>query len=127
MSWIVSGNRFGKARSSVITVLDVGSSKVCCAIAKLEPAPESDVLRGRTHRVRVIGIGHQRSEGVKSGVIIDLARAERSIRLAVDAAERMAGLTVESLLVNLSAGRLKSDRFSSTVQLGGREVAAGDI
>src|SRR5690606_16013098 len=51
----------------------------------------------------------------------------RSIRQAVDAAERMAGLTVESLLVNLSAGRLKSERFNATVNLGGREVGAGDI
>ncbi len=125
MSWL--GNRSARSRSGLITVLDVGSSKVCCAIARLEAGGENEVLRGRTHRIRVIGIGHQRSEGVKSGVIIDLARAERAIRQAVDAAERMAGLTVESLLVNVSAGRLKSERFSSSIQLGGREVAAGDI
>jgi cell division protein FtsA len=46
---------------------------------------------------------------VKVGVIVDLDRAEQAIRLAVDAAERMAGLTVDSLIVNVSAGRLKSD------------------
>ncbi|RUM99782.1 cell division protein FtsA [Pseudaminobacter arsenicus] len=115
-------------RSGIVTVLDVGSSKVCCVVAKLQPSGEdSHLLRGRTHRAKVIGIGHQKSQGVKSGVVVDLDRAEHSIRLAVDAAERMAGLTVDSLIVNLTAGRLKSQIFSATINLGGHEAAEGDI
>jgi len=114
-------------RSGVVTVLDVGSSKVCCIVASLKPAAESQILRGRTHQARVIGIGHQKSQGVKSGVVVDLDRAEHAVRLAVDAAERMAGLTVDSLIVNLTAGRLKSQTFSATVNLGGHEASAGDI
>jgi len=77
--------------------------------------------------MEVLGIGHQRSRGVKSGVIIDLDAAEQSIRLAVDAAERMAGLTVDSLIVNISAGRLKSETFTASVNLGGQEVEQTDI
>ena len=75
----------------------------------------------------MIGIGHQKSQGVKSGVVIDLDRAEHAIRLAVDAAERMAGLTVDSLIVNLTAGRLKSEAFSATINLGGHEADEADI
>src|SRR5690606_20556901 len=45
----------------------------------------------------------------------------------VDAAERMAKLTVESLIVNLSAGRLRSERFFATTDLGGREVVPSDL
>ena len=75
----------------------------------------------------MIGIGHQKSRGVKSGVVVDLDRAEQAIRLAVDAAERMAGLTVDSLIVNLAAGRLKSETFSATINLGGHEVDEADI
>lgn len=127
MNWLGRNGAFGDRRSGIVTVLDMGSSKVCCVIARLRPGAESDLLRGRTHRIQVIGIGHQKSEGVKSGVVIDLARAERSIRMAVDSAERMAGLTVESLIVNLSAGRLKSERFSATVNLGGHEVDSADL
>jgi cell division protein FtsA len=121
------GDRDESRRSGVITVLDVGSSKVCCVIARLKPREESQELRGRTHQVQVIGIGHQKSQGVKSGVVVDLDRAEQAIRLAVDAAERMAGLTVDSLIVNLSAGRLKSEVFSAAVNLGGHEAQASDI
>lgn len=111
----------------LLTVLDVGSSKVSCVIARLRPHESGALLPGRTHRMEVLGIGHQRSRGVKSGVIIDLDAAEQSIRLAVDAAERMAGLTVESLIVNISSGRLKSETFTASVNLGGHEVEQADI
>ena len=127
MSWLRGDKNAASRRSGVVTVLDVGSSKVCCMIARLKPREGTPILRGRTHEVQVIGIGHQKSHGVKSGVIVDLDRAEHSIRLAVDAAERMAGLTVDSLLVNLTAGRLKSEQFTAIINLGGHEVAEADI
>lgn len=114
-------------RSTVISILDVGTSKVCCLIAKLTPRQESDILPGRTHKVEVIGIGHQRSRGIKSGVITDLVLAEQSIRVAVDTAERMAGITVESLIVNVSAGRLFSEAFSADIDINGHEISKRDI
>jgi cell division protein FtsA len=126
MSWL-GGQQDAARRSGIVTVLDVGSSKICCVMARLKPREESQRLPGRTHRMQVLGIGHQKSRGVKSGVVIDLDRAEQAIRLAVDAAERMAGLTIESLIVNLSAGRLKSEVFSATVNLGGHEVDDADL
>lgn len=127
MSWLGGQREDDSRRSGIVTVLDVGSSKVCCVVAKLKPREEGQLLRGRTHQAKVIGIGHQKSQGVKSGVVVDLERAEHAIRLAVDAAERMAGLTVDSLIVNLTSGRLKSTGFSATINLGGHEVAEADI
>lgn len=126
MSWL-GGHGDPAHRSGILTVLDVGSSKVCCVVAKLKPCEDGQLLRGRSHRIQVIGIGHQKSEGVKSGVVVDLDRAEHAIRLAVDAAERMAGLTADSLIVNMTAGRLKSESFSATVNLGGHEAGEGDV
>lgn len=127
MSWLGNSNANPARKSSIVTVLDIGSSKVCCIIAKLKPREETARLPGRTHQVQVIGIGHQKSQGVKGGVIVDLDKAEQSIRLAVDAAERMAGLTVESLVCNVSAGRLKSSIVEASINLGGHEVEASDI
>ena len=88
----------GSRRSMTVSVLDVGSTKICCLIARLkplEPGESSEALRGRTHSIEVLGIGHQRSRGIKSGVVANLDAAEQAIRLAVDAAERMAGVTVK--------------------------------
>lgn len=114
-------------RSSVVTVLDIGSSKVVCMIGRLTPFETAEVLSGRTHKVEILGIGHQKSRGLKAGAIADMEAVESSVRLAVDAAERMAGLTAESLIVNVTAGRLSSEIHSATVNLGGHEVAQGDL
>lgn len=114
-------------KPSIVSILDVGSSKICCLIARLKPRELGDVLPGRTHAVEVIGIGHQRSRGIKSGVVVDLDQAEQAIRLAVDAAERMAGVTVESIIVNVSCGRIASEAFSASVSLAGHEIVEADI
>lgn len=114
-------------RSHIVSVLDIGSTKVVAMIGRLTPCKESHILPGRTHTIEVIGIGHQRSRGIKSGVIADLDAVESVIRLAVDAAERMAGLTVDSLIVNVSAGRLASDIYTATIDLGGQEVDESDL
>lgn len=127
MSWLRANGDNGARRSGIVTVLDVGSSKVCCIIGRLLPRQDSRLLPGRTHQIQVLGIGHQKSRGVKSGVVVDLDRAEQAIRLAVDAAERMAGLTVESLMVNLSAGRIRSETLAAQIRLGGQEADEGDI
>jgi cell division protein FtsA len=114
-------------KSAILSALDVGTSKVVCLIARLEPIEDSDILTGRTHRMRIIGIGHQRSRGVKGGTVVDLASAETAIRLAVDAAERMAGVQVASALVNLSGGRIGSQHFIGKVALNQRNIAEHDI
>jgi cell division protein FtsA len=114
-------------RPTVVSVLDVGSSKVACLIARLTPRPADKMLPGRTHDMQVLGYGMQRARGMKSGVVVDLDECEQSIRLAVDAAERMAGLTIESLIVNLSAGRLKSEIFRASVDVAGLEVDDADV
>ncbi|CAN7458688.1 cell division protein FtsA [Pararhizobium sp. LjRoot255] len=114
-------------RSHVVSVLDIGSTKVVCMIGRLTPRAESQILPGRTHSIEIIGIGHHKSRGMKNGVIADLDAAESVVRLAVDAAERMAGLTIDSLIVNISAGRLQSDIYTASIDLGGQEVDAADL
>ncbi|UOM33617.1 cell division protein FtsA [Acuticoccus sp. I52.16.1] len=114
-------------RGSTVCVLDVGSTKVACLIAKLKPAPEEDLLTGRTHAIEVIGYGYQQSRGVKSGAIVNLDKAEHAIRRAVDAAEQMAGLTVESLIVAQTSGRLSSESFGAKVDLDTGAVREADI
>ncbi len=109
-------------KSAVLAVLDVGGSKVVCMIARLAPMERGAMLRGRTHRCKVIGVGQQRSRGVKGGAIVDLDAAESAIRLAVDAAERMAGVEVESVVVNMSGGRLASGVHSARVGVRGATV-----
>lgn len=114
-------------KSAVLCVLDVGTSKIACLIAKLVPGEPSDMLRGRTHRCRILGIGHQRSRGIKGGAVIDMDEAESAIRLAVDAAERMAGVEVTSVVVTATGGRLSSQHYRAKVSVGGKAVSDYDV
>ena len=114
-------------RSAHFSVLDVGTSKVVCLIAHLMPTEPSVALRCRTHRSRILGIGHRRSSGIKGGAVVDMAEAEDAIRHAVDAAERMAGVQVESVIVNLTGGRLGSQLYNAKIATGGRTVSDHDI
>jgi len=114
-------------RASLVSVLDIGSTKIACVIARLTPRPEGKALKGRTHAAEVIGFGYGPSAGIKSGVITDIDQAEQAIRTVVGMAERAAGLTVQSVIVNVTAGRLGSETFSATVNLGAQEVEKSDI
>ena len=114
-------------RTSLVTVLDIGSTKISCVIARLVPRPEGKALKGRTHTAEVVGFGYGPSAGIKSGVITDLDKAEQAVRTVVGIAERAAGVTVQSVIVNVTAGRLGSETFSATVSLGGQEVEKSDI
>ncbi len=114
-------------KSAVLSVLDVGGSKVVCLIARLVPMEAGASLRGRTHRVKVMGVGQQRARGIKAGAIVDLDAAESAIRLAVDAAERMAGVEVESVIVNMSGGRLGARVHAAEIGLGVEGVTEADM
>jgi len=114
-------------RSSVACVLDIGTTKIACLIARLKPASEDQLLAGRTHAIEVIGYGYQQSRGVKGGTIVDLEKAEAAIRRAVDAAEQMAGVTVESLIVTQTSGRIASEAFGAKVDLDTGAVRDADI
>lgn len=74
-----------------------------------------------------MGVGHQASRGVKAGAIIDVDEAEKAIRLAVDAAERMAQRTISQVWVNISGGRPNSSSHSSAVKTRNGEVSDLDV
>ena len=112
-------------RGSILTVLDVGTSKIACLIARLDPLDSNP--SARRGGCRILGIGHQRARGMKAGQVVDMEEAEAAIRLAVDAAERMAGLQVERVVVTASGGRLISQQFAAQVSIGGKAVSDSDV
>ena len=114
-------------RSATFAALDVGTSKIACLIARLTPAREVASGDWRTHRMRVLGVGHQRAFGVKNGLVVDMDEAERAIRQTVDAAESMYGAQIDHVIVTASGGRLASEHFTARTVIGGREVAEADI
>jgi cell division protein FtsA len=99
-----------------VAAIDVGTTKVCCFIAR----PDGD-------RPRIIGIGHQISRGVKNGTIVDIDAASHSIATAVNAAEQMAGEQIEEVVVNLSGGIGPSRLVKAEIGVNGREITDSDM
>jgi cell division protein FtsA len=104
-----------RPRGSTIAAIDIGTTKVCCFIARVEEEP------------RILGIGHQIARGLRGGTIIDLEAAGESIRAAVHAAEQMAGEHIARAVVNLSGGYTASRLVKTEIELGRREVTDGDM
>ena len=53
--------------------------------------------------------------------------AEGAIRLAVDAAERMAGVQVQSVIVNNTGGRISSQYFDAKIAVGGIPLSTAAV
>ena len=105
-----------RPRGSLIAGVDIGSTKICCFIARVDGADP-----------RILGIGHQVSRGVKSGAIVNLDEVSESIRTAVHAAEEMADERIEAVVVSLSAGFGPSRMVKAEIGVGGREISDGDM
>lgn len=117
----------GPARGGLIAALDIGSTKMSCFIAEPIPAKHRTPDGDEKPSLRVLGIGHQASRGIRNGVIVDIDQAERAIRLAVDAAERTAKRTIGDVYVNIAGGRPQSTMQQATINIASGQVTALDI
>jgi cell division protein FtsA len=103
-------------RSGIAAAVDIGTTKVCCFIA-----------RAVNDQPQIVGIGHQVSRGVRNGIITDLDAASQSILAAVHAAEQMAGETLDAVVVNVSGGLAASRLVKAEIALNGREATDADM
>ena len=106
-----------KPRGSLIAAVDVGSTKVCCFIARVE---DQDSLQ-------IIGTGHQVSHGIKGGVIVDMEAAATAIGNAVNSAEQMAGETIREVTANLSVAHAASHNVAIEIAVDGHQVSELDM
>jgi cell division protein FtsA len=105
-----------RVRAEPVAVLDVGTSKMCCLIA-----------RRRGNRLELQGGGYQLAEGLRAGEIVDAEAAEASILAVVHEAEQQAGRTVREIVLGISGGRPESVVTTVDLELGGRAVGPGDV
>lgn len=101
----------------VIAAIDVGSSKVAALVA----------MADGENMPRVIGSGVRASNGLKRGLVADMAKTETAIRAAMMQAEKAAGIEIESVIVNLSAGGLDSDVTSVEIDIAGHRISEDDM
>jgi len=113
----------GYDKAEVVGLLDVGSAKVGCAI--VERSFPAGIQAPPI--VKVLGVGQQRSRGVKSGMVVQLDQAAAAVRAAIGQAERAADVTLEDVIVTASCGRQKSSHFTAHADLAAGYVSPQDL
>ena len=123
------GNGRGQAtaKGGMVAALDIGSTKISCLIAEAVPQKHKPVDAEERDGLKILGIGHQLSRGVRAGSIVNVDEAERAIRLAVDAAERMAQRTITEIYVNVSGGRPQSRVYTAAEKTQTGQVSPRDM
>lgn len=72
--------------------------------------------------MQIKGVGHHASHGLKAGMVVDMAAAEKSIRATVEAAERMADMVIENVIAGISSTHLESHTYTISLPLKGQAV-----
>jgi len=92
-----------------LAALDIGSAKTCVLIADIENGSS-----------RFLGMGAAESKGSRKGLIVNLDAAVSSIRHALEEAESVANVPVESAVVGIAGSHVRGVNSRGGIQLGAR-------
>ncbi|WP_217585682.1 cell division protein FtsA [Lentibacillus saliphilus] len=102
----------------VLVSLDIGTSKVKVIIG--------EVLNDS---LNIIGVGSASSNGMKKGAIVDIDQTVQSIKSAVEQAERMVGMSIDSVIVGINGSHIQLQPCHGVVavQSDNREIGNEDV
>lgn len=107
----------GPRINRVIGAVNIGSFRISAMVAGFSDNGELIVL----------GSGHRAAQGIKRGYVTDMAAATYAIRDAIDRAEKMANVSVQSVWIGTSGAGLASQVAQVEVDIGGRRIEQEDI
>lgn len=85
-------------KSRIISAIDVGTTKICTAIAEVN----------EMGNVNVVGVGITPSRGLHKGLVVNINEAREAIRESVAKAERSCSYKVESAYVGVTGRHVSS-------------------
>ena len=106
-------------RERYIVGLDVGTSNVCAVVG--------ETLSDNT--LDIVGIGVAESRGIRRGVVVNLEAAVESIKKAIEEAELMAGVEIDTVHLGLSGPYIKGFNSRGVIAVAGknREISREDV
>lgn len=87
------------SRSDLIVGVDIGSNKITTLVGQYFPEEE---------RVNIIGVATFPANGIRKGQIVNIEQATESLIESVEAAERMAGYSINEAFVGIAAPYINS-------------------
>ena len=101
----------------IVVGIDVGTTKVCTLVGRVEDDKS----------IRILGVGIEPSEGIRKGVIVDLAAASQAITKSVEKAESTSGLEITSALVSMAGAHVSSVNSRGAVAVNGNAIEQYDV
>ena len=102
--------------STKILGIDIGSFQICAVIAQHDE-----------NGIKIIGIGTEKTQGIRKGVITNIEQAAKSIKNALIEAQRVAGTRYEKVIVSISGAYTKSVDSSGVVNIPNHEIGIKEI
>lgn len=106
----------------IIAGLDIGSSKTTALIAQ---AVGGDSRSDPT--LRVLGVGQARTTGLRRGVVSDIEETTKSIKKAIEDAERMAGIRIDTIYAGIAGEHVRAMISKGIVAVNGDEISKADV
>ncbi len=117
----MSGISLKKNINTITAVLDIGSDKIVCLIAK------NTIEENYKGKFEILGLGHHKSNGYEHGSIVDPSNLELSIRKAIEDAEKMSSLTIDKISVNITSDKVESDLFEISIPINDTQVTKKEL
>jgi len=104
----------------LVAALDVGSTRVVALVGEAA----GDL---RAPRVRVLGMGVERTAGIRRGVVRDIEETTRAIAKAMRDAQVMAGVEVGAVYCGVAGEHVAGRSSHGVVSVTGSEIRTGDV
>lgn len=103
--------------TNMVVALDIGTSKVVALIGEVSASGE----------IEIVGIGKTPARGMKKGVVVNIESTIESINRAVDEAELMAGVNINSVFAGIAGSHISSLNSHGIVAIRDKEVTDADL
>ena len=100
----------------IVVGLDLGSTKVSAVVGEVD-----------ADGITILGVGNVPCRGLRKGVVSNIELTVRSIREAIDAAQTMAGVEINTVYAGVSGSHVRSQMSDGVCAIAGREVTRADL
>ena len=104
-------------RDHIVVGLDIGTTKICAIVA--------EVTEERS--INIIGVGSSPSRGLRKGVVVNIESTVESIKKAVEEAELMAAVQINSVYTGIAGSHISGENSRGVVALKKQEVMRSDV
>ncbi len=101
----------------IVLGVDIGTTKICAILAQ----------KTEGGKIKILGAGITKSQGIKKGNITNIELASRSIKHAINDAKRVAGTHFDQVIVSVSGAYTKGFDSQGVVNVPSKEIGIKEI